>query len=447
LKEDKPSKDEKLSKAEEPSKVEKPSKEEKTSKENQASKKEKQLKEEKTSKKDKKAKRNKQGNKNGAENLNKQEKRTKVELKIISTVLFIIAAAGIVIFASLYFMGRNTAKNMGVYADLLAKKYENNISQNDWTLESPVGVANNQPGISYAIKAPDNDSSIASLIIYMERENHITSASIKTRNGKKTGDEQLLLMSYLVAAMYEELSFEQVGNLLSQMLDNDGMLRYKGYIWILRVNNEGNTFILMDESTAPQMQSVITGDPYLNTGSYIANENGSDIDSNNQNENNKANKKQSSPADDNADKTEKGETKTREEIEKDIVLKDLVNFIGKPFEDFEKEYGESEILSDDNIRCFKNVNVSCIYDEDTNNITYIDVDGIGEKNVTLCGLYIGMQEEDLRGHMIKQGIEEEPEVDEEGKLIYKFGFAGNKLKLGVTINNGETVLLAVSMQE
>lgn len=360
-----------------------------------------------------------------------QNKKRKTSLKIITGILFAIAITGLAIFVFLYITGLRASGNMSAYADSFAEKYASKITQSDWTLGDAVGEVNRQPGLTYEIQMGSKIMSNSSLIVYMDNIDHITTASIRVQNpGINFDSEQLLMMTYLADTLYDDLTLEQAGNIFAQMLDNDGMIKYNGYIWILRVNESNNTFIITDEKVVSDLAGVMTGDPNASA---------------NRIEQEEAEEKAATEA--KPEEKKETEEKAKEDIEKEIVLMDLVNFIGKPIDELTTNYGEAESLEDNSMRYFEEASVSCIYDEESNMVTYLDVDDKGVKDVTLCGLYIGMKEDDLRAHMIKQGIKDEPEIDDEGKLIYRFNFGENKLRLNVTISDGEATLLAVGIQE
>ena len=360
---------------------------------------------------------------------NVKRKSKKKKFSPVWTVLITIVFVGAALFYT-YIVGLRNIEALSLSADTFARRFESRLSSEGWKVESGEGEPDVEPGIVFPMKSKTDKDTACTLTIYTQSTEKIISAMLKITSADDSKEaKRAVMMRCLAIALHDNLTNSQIMNLYNQMMDNGKRIKYGGYVWEYSTYGYDTFFKLTDEKYYANASEVIPGNPNIKILPVPQKDDSGEIIEETQ--------------------LEVVATSSDDEIETDLpneeaTQADLLNYLGISPSSLETRFGQSESVNDEYSRVFENKGISYIVDENDGTVKYIELHSVDD-TLTLCGLYVGMSEEDLKNHMVKQGISDEPDVDADGNLIYMFTYEDNLLELMITVRSEAATVLAVGI--
>lgn len=170
--------------------------------------------------------------------------RSKVVMLVL--VIFIFIVTVFLVILSNNHLKKEKEKIMTAYANNMATSFEKKISKYDYTLGNSQGVPNGDRGITYEI-LHNGKPCDSYLVVFMKENDFINTVALHfTALGGDKDAEHMVMMAYLVDALYDDIDVNEAGKLISQMLDSE-RINVDGYEWVLNTSGNEMTFMIMDE--------------------------------------------------------------------------------------------------------------------------------------------------------------------------------------------------------
>lgn len=253
--------------------------------------------------------------------------------------------------------------------------------------------------VSYDI-IPSHDT----FMVFNDAEGKIESVCLSLLGTDEVSrTRQATMISYLNIAFFDDLSEESALNLINRIIEHGGVFQCEGYECALILRDNVSLYYIFKDNNFDEealRSSISEGMP---------NELGG-VDA------------------DNVD-----------------TMPDGVTLIGADRGMADNIFGESLSVINNNVLFYKDYGVSIIYDENTNEIIYIDVDGSGGvSSIEILGFGIGDTKAEVTSALDSQGVNYKAEGEE---IIA--GICYNDINMGLTLSfkDDRVVLLGVQKED
>ncbi len=320
---------------------------------------------------------------------------------LAGALLLIIISLGMVA----WFKNSESKADQSLREKQFVSAYSENLDKQDYKLGK--GQPYDENSTLYPILSGSEQTAHNSMITFYDESKILEGVGLQMNgNDQESRVQQLALMSMVGVTMYEDMSIEQAGKLLEQMLNQNGILDYKGYRWVMTADKTGSSFLMIDEDVAGEFSEI---------------EQEGELSS---------------------DQTKTGDEQTADSSQqlKTTFDLDLLNLLGNPYEQAEAILGTSEAVVTENTRYFPESCISVIYDTQSKEVIYIDCDGLGDRIYTLCGVGYGDSRDDIVKRLTASGLKE-PESDTGDTLVYQFRMDEQNVELSITFINDTASLI------
>lgn len=163
--------------------------------------------------------------------------------KMMTIAIALLVMVGVICFG-IWFFGRKDDKSFSFSRKDFIEAYAQNLSHYDLSLGEE--MAPDQNCYQYAI-LPTNDS----LLLFEGDRGRIQGIELFLRGtDEESRLRQILLMSLLNVTLYEDMTIEESGNLISELAKNQGIMTYQDEEWHLKIDGEKVYFLVMKQQDA-----------------------------------------------------------------------------------------------------------------------------------------------------------------------------------------------------
>ena len=299
----------------------------------------------------------------------------------------------------------------------IARAFSKNIKEFDYILQGAETEDEDYKG--YRI-SPSGDE------LYIFTDGHkFAGASLNLMgNDSISRERQALLISCLLMSVYKDIDYDSALELTGKISEQGGIMNFDGYESLLVLDEERSLYFIVNEEMMNEdmlsMLNMAESENSMNSETdYLGNSRLTDA----------------------ADENDTSVTN----IESADGL-EMITVLGTPFESFEETFGPSETLLSDTTRYYSQIGVSVMYDEESGNIIYIDIDGNGENSSPLLvGIAPGMERDSVESLLLSEGITLDM-ADEEDGYAY-ISYEGLNLELQVCFQSDKVILVCMSVKE
>ena len=299
----------------------------------------------------------------------------------------------------------------------VARAFSKNIKEFDYTLQGAETEDEDYKG--YRI-SPSGDE----LYIFTEGRKFAGASLNLMGNDSISRERQALLISCLLMSVYKDIDYDSALELTGKISEQGGIMNFDGYESLLVLDESRSLYFIVNEEMMNEdmlsMLNMAESENAMNSETdHLGNSRLTDA----------ANENDTSVTN----------------IESADGL-EMITVLGTPFESFEETFGPSETLLSDTTRYYSKIGVSVMYDEDSGNIIYIDIDGNGENSSPLLvGIAPGMERDSVESLLLSEGITLDMADEEDGYAYISYG--GLNLELQVCFQNDKVILVCMSVKE